>query len=127
MEVLLQAILDAFNAFTGFFNTLFEQLYTNIFNLFQNVVDFFISIVYFFNYVFEIFKSLFSPIEYIFYYLKAIFTGLIGSISYEPSITFNDTAMAIFNAIPNFSVLMAIIGGMLSLLVVFATIKILSH
>lgn len=93
----------------------------------QNIIDVAISLVYFGLFVFEIFKSLFSPVLYIFHYLKVLITSFTTTISYQPSFNFDPNALALFNAIPLFSTLMTILGGLLCFVIVFATIKILSN
>lgn len=94
---------------------------------FHNLIDSALSLVYFGLFVYEIFKSLFSPVLYVFNFLKTIITSFTGDVSYIASLTFDENALALFNAIPMFETLMTIIGAILCLFVVFATIKILSH
>ena len=109
----------------------FEQVGQAVANafggFFHNIIDFFLSFVYFGLFVYEIFKSLFLPVEYVFKFLKTAISSFAGDVSYQASLAFDENALALFNSIPMFETLMIILGAILCLFVVFATIKILSN
>lgn len=109
----------------------FEQVGQAVANafggFFHNIIDFFLAFVYFGLFVYEIFKSLFSPVLYVFQFLKTIIASFTGDVSYIASLNFDENALTLFNLIPMFETLMTILGAILCLFVVFATIKILSY
>lgn len=123
VEELLQSILDGI---TGFFSGAFTTLLTGIQNIFHSIVDFFIAIIYFVNYVFDIFKSLFTPIQFIFYYLKDVLSGFTDTITNATPISFGTDVLNVLSAIPNFTVLTSIVGGILIVLLVVGSLKFLS-
>jgi len=123
VEELLQSILDGI---TNFFSGAFATLLTGIENIFHVVVDFFIAIIYFITYVFGIFHNLFTPIQFIFYFLKDVLAGFTETITNATPIAFGSDVLNILNAIPNFTILTSIVGGILIVLLVFGSLKYLS-
>lgn len=124
IEELLQEILDGI---TGFFSGAFTTLLTGIENIFHSIVDFFIAVIYFVTYIFDIFKSLFTPIQFIFYYLKDVLAGFTDSITNATPINFGSDVLNVLNSIPNFTILTSIVGGILIVLLVVGSLKYLSN
>jgi hypothetical protein len=123
-EEILQDILDAI---TTFFAGAFATLLSGIENIFHVVVDFFIAIIYFITYIFGIFHNLFTPIQFIFYFLKDVLAGFTDTITNATPIAFGSDVLNILNAIPNFTILTSIVGGILIVLLVFGSLKYLSN
>lgn len=94
--------------------------------VFHPVIDFFYSIWFLAEYIIAIFKNLLTPIIYIFNFLKGIFVNLAGSVEEVAPFEFSEEAITLLNKIPNFSLLLTIIGGVLCLLGIFAIIKVLA-
>ncbi len=124
MEALLQAILNTLN---NIFSPLFTAISDKITGLFQGVIDFFISLIYLLSYIYEILKSLFSPVQYLFYYLKEVMAGFTGEIIYSDPIEFSQQARELLEIIPGFAILLGVIGALMCLLIIYGTFKYLAE
>lgn len=94
--------------------------------IFHTTLDFFISIWYLTEYVIAIFKNLLAPILYIFNFIKSIFINLTTPVDEVPAFQFNAEALELLNKVPNFSLILTILGGILCLLGIIAIIKVLA-
>jgi len=94
--------------------------------MFHSLLDFFIAIWYLMEYIIAIFKNLLAPILYIFNFLKSIFINLTSSVDEVPAFQFNEKAIELLNKVPNFSLILTILGGILCFLGIFAIIKVLA-
>jgi len=92
----------------------------------QLLADFGVFLGWLFSSLKTIFLCLLSPVSYIFTYLKVI----IGSFFLPPatpelSYTFSSEVLDIFNAIPNWSIVSAVLGALVILIIGFATFKLI--
>lgn len=90
------------------------------------VFDFFRAIIYGLAYIVEIFKNLWKPIFYIFTFLKDIVWNFTHAISEVEPLNFSSEALTLFNIVPNFQLIVSVLGGIICLLGIVAIIKVLA-
>lgn len=111
---------------TDFFLNIGKSVSAGLSGFFHVIVDFFIFLIFFAQYLGHLFSNLFSPVLYIFEYFSQIWTTLFGSVSSTSVITFNSQAITFLTSYPQFSILTSVVGGLLCLVVVIASVKILA-
>lgn len=94
--------------------------------VFGPIIDFFIVIWYLAEYIIAIFKNLLAPVIYIFNFLKSVFLNLTNSVEEVAPFEFSDEAINLLSKVPNFPLLLSIIGGVLCFIGIFAIIKVLA-
>lgn len=103
---------------------IWDDLFNSVSTALHNVYDFFYAIEYIFSNLANIFIIIFSPLNFAFNFIKGFFDG----ISVPPpetaiSWTFSDEILAVFSAIPYWSILMYGVGAGLSFLILIFIIS----